>query len=59
MLSAKTGSSFMRFWGKICGTKADYYIVESNLEGGGDAGEGEGEEYENTETIEPRGSGVN
>lgn len=36
----------LRLWGKIKGTKADYFIVESTME----AGEGDG-----VEGIEPRG----
>lgn len=59
LLSAKTGASSMRFWGKITGTKADYFIVEATVEGG-DVGEGEGgEENEVQEATEPRGTGIN
>jgi hypothetical protein len=56
-LSAKTGSSSMRLWGKICGTLADYFVVEATLEGGGEGADGDGEE--NSEASEPRGTGVN
>ena len=46
----------MRFWGKIKGTKADYYIVEA-IQEGGEAGEEEG--AADTEIVEPRGTGAN
>lgn len=58
MLSAKTGASSMRLWGKICGTKADYFIVEATLEGGEAANE-DGNEGNSIEVAEPRGTGVN
>lgn len=61
-LSAKTGSPSMRFWGKITGTKADYFVVEATLEGGGgggDGGEEGGEGEQETEAAEARGSGTN
>ena len=49
-----TGASQMRLWGKITGTEKDYYIAEGVLEGG------EQEEgAEPSESMEPRGSGVN
>jgi radial spoke head protein 4A len=48
----------MRFWGKIIGTKADYFIAEATLEGGGGE-EGDGGEEETVEVGEPRGSGAN
>ena len=53
-LIAKTGAANLRFWGKIKGTEADYYVAEGTLE----AGEG-GEEEGATEVAEPRGQGVN
>ena len=53
-LAQKTGSSKIRFWGKIRGTQRDYYIAEGMLEGG----EGEGEEEKPPE-FEARGTGVN
>ena len=53
-LAQKTGSSKIRFWGKIRGTERDYYIAEGVLEGG----EGEGEEEKPPE-FEARGTGVN
>lgn len=57
LLSAKTGAGSIRFWGKISGTKADYYIAEATLEGG-EAEGGDGEEGD-TEPTEPRGTGIN
>lgn len=63
-LAETSGSVSLRFYGKIWGTKQDYYIVEAS----GDAnagGEEEGEEQEEeggdgpTADSEPRGSGVN
>jgi hypothetical protein len=37
-LLASSGSSQMRFWGKIKGTEFDYYIAEGKLDGGGEEG---------------------
>lgn len=48
----------MKFWGKIHGTKQDYYIAEGVLEGEDEAPEGE-EEAEKPKDFEPRGTGVN
>ena len=51
-LLASSGASSMRLWGKIKGTKCDYYVAEGTLEAGeGDEGAGE--------SSEPRGTGVN
>lgn len=52
-LLASSGASGMRLWGKIKGTKCDYYVAEGTLEAG------EGGEEGSTEAIEPRGTGVN
>jgi len=52
-LIAKSGASAVRFWGKIKGTKADYFVVEATQEGGGAEGE------EGGEAAEPRGTGAN
>ena len=50
----------MRFFGKIWGTKRDYYIVEVTGAGGGEGeGEGEGEAPEEQAGMEPPGTGVN
>ena len=54
-LAEKSGSAKIRLWGRIYGTKADYYIAEGVLEGGE---EGEGEE-EKPSDFEERGTGVN
>jgi ribosomal protein L12E/L44/L45/RPP1/RPP2 len=35
-LCVKTGASNLRFWGKIRGTKADYYIAEVTADAAGD-----------------------
>ena len=48
---ASKSASQARFWGKINGTKKDYYIVEAVVEGG--------EEVEITEPHEAKGTGVN
>lgn len=42
-LCVKTGASNLRFWGKIRGTKADYYIAEVTADAGGD-GEGDAQD---------------
>lgn len=54
-LTAKSGASKLRFWGKIYGTERDYYIAEGVLDG---EEEGEGEE-EKPADFEARGTGVN
>jgi len=41
----------MRFWGKITGSKADYYVAEGTAEAG--------EQAEPVEDQEVRGAGVN
>ena len=41
----------MRFWGKIYGTKNDYWVVEGVLDSA--------EEEKTDKTMEPRGQGVN
>ena len=50
----------MRFWGKIRGTQADYYIAEGTADAAGGAG-GEGEEGGEgaAGNAEARGEGVN
>ncbi len=56
-LLAKSGSSQMKFWGKIKGTEFDYFIAEGKLgEEGGEDGEGNagGEAGQ-----EARGTGAN
>jgi hypothetical protein len=53
ILIGKTGATSMRFWGKITGVKADYFVVEATIEGG----DADGEEQE--EGVEPRGQGIN
>ena len=47
----KTGAANLRFWGKIKGTQADYYVAEGSLE----AGEPEEGAEAITENVEPRG----
>ena len=42
-LCAKSGASNMRFWGKIRGTQADYYVAEGTADAAPAEGEGEGE----------------
>jgi len=51
MAAKLEGYEKVRFWGKIFGTQADYYVAEA-LGGDGEAPEGE-------EEIDPPGSGVN
>lgn len=48
-------ASQLRFFGKITGTKSDYYIVEASVEGGDEEVEGEEKDPE----LEAKGSGVN
>ena len=52
-LSGKTTAGNLKFWGKINGTKKDYYVAEGTLEAGDDDGEEKGPDFE------ARGSGVN
>jgi radial spoke head protein 4A len=47
------GIKKLRFWGKILGTSADYYVAEGQLEAAGDADENDPDE------PEPQGSGPN
>jgi len=46
------GIQKLRFWGKILGTSADYYVAEGQLEAAGDPDE-------NDPDFEPQGSGAN
>ena len=55
-LASTSGASQLRVWGKIRGTKKDYYIVEGQLAAGE---EGEGGGAVEVEGMEPRGSGIN
>lgn len=48
-LSQKDGLVGCRFWGKILGTEADYYVYEGVLQGTGLGSDG----------VEPRGTGAN
>jgi radial spoke head protein 4/6 len=50
-LAKMTGAKSLRFWGKILGSKHDYFIAEGIL--------GEAEELELPPNYEPRGQGVN
>lgn len=45
----------IRLWGKIKGSKADYYIAEGKLEAGGEEGDGGAV----PEDMEPKGTGIN
>ena len=56
-LCLKTAATNLRFWGKIRGTKQDYYIAEvtADATGGGE----EGGEEEGTANNEAPGTGVN
>lgn len=45
------GFNKLRFWGKILGTDADYYVAEAARDSGGEAEEGE--------DMDPPGSGAN
>jgi len=60
-LAEKTQASDIKFFGKILGSKQDYYIVEATVEGGDDEEEGaEGqEEEEKGPEFEVKGTGVN
>ena len=51
-LAKSSGATSIRFWGKIYGTEADYYIAEGVSEGGQD-------EEEKPPSFEARGTGVN
>mmetsp|Transcript_57727 Transcript_57727/g.122807 ORF Transcript_57727/g.122807 Transcript_57727/m.122807 type:complete len:435 (-) Transcript_57727:53-1357(-) len=51
MSTKQEGYTKIRFWGKILGTDADYYVAEASRDGGGDAEEGE--------DMDPPGTGVN
>lgn len=53
-LVAKAGATQLRFWGKIKGTKDDYYVAEAVKEAAG-----EPEEGATGEVGEPRGQGAN
>lgn len=48
------GLAKLRFWGKVLGTEADYYVAEAQREGGGDA---DGEDPD--PDAEPSGQGAN
>lgn len=50
-LTTKKELQQVRFWGKIFGTKADYYVVEGKLDEYG--------EEEETPRLEPMGTGAN
>lgn len=54
-LATTSGASQLKLWGKIRGTKKDYYVVEGQLGGGEE--DGAGGEVE--EGMEPRGTGIN
>lgn len=41
--------SYLKFWGKISGTKKDYFIIEVKAEA-----QGEPEEFPEAEKVEPR-----
>jgi radial spoke head protein 4A len=63
-LAETSGAVSLRFYGKIWGTKQDYYIVEASGDanaGGEEEGEANEEEGEDGPTAdsEPRGTGVN
>lgn len=45
----------MRFFGKVTGTLADYYVAEGALEGGDE----DNGDVERPADFEPRGTGVN
>lgn len=54
-LAIDSGAANVRFFGKITGSKQDYYVAEGALEGGDE----EGGDAEKPADLEPRGSGVN
>ncbi len=53
-LAADSGATMVRFFGKITGTQADYYVAETQVEA-----EEEGEAEERDADFEPKGTGVN
>lgn len=50
----ENGMTKLRFWGKVLGTDADYYVAEAQREGGGD-----GDAEDADPDIEPSGQGAN
>lgn len=62
-LATKETCSFIRFFGKIRGTDADYYVVEATAEGGDPVEPEDGEDGKEKEEKDPdqedRGAGVN
>jgi hypothetical protein len=54
-LVTTSGATQVRLWGKIRGTKADYFIAEGTLEAGEAAEGGD----DGGDAVEPRGVGVN
>lgn len=57
-LCAKSGASNMRFWGKIRGTQADYFIAEGTADAAPAEG-GDGDDPAARGDVEARGEGVN
>jgi len=56
-LATDKSAASLRFFGKIYGTKQDYYVVECSVEADDDdAGDGDDAANDN---IEPKGTGVN
>jgi len=53
-LATETSATTVRFFGKIHGTKSDYYIAETQVEA-----EEEGDVEEREADFEPKGTGVN
>jgi radial spoke head protein 4A len=49
------GLTKLRFWGKVLGTEADYYVAEAQKDAPGDAPDPEGPDAD----MEPLGSGAN
>jgi Radial spokehead-like protein len=41
--------TYLKFWGKILGTKRDYFVIEIKADA-----QGEPEEFSETEKVEPR-----
>lgn len=62
-MAREQSCSYLRFFGKIRCTKADYYVVEATAEGGEEAGEDEnadgGEAEDKDPNMEEKGTGVN
>ena len=61
-LAKESSASSITFFGKIRGTKSDYYIAETTVDGGDDGGEdGEGQDADEPKDadMEEKGSGVN